>query len=391
MNIIYKNFGNIALLALVTQYMQFIPIEFETQPLIGFIVAVLSLPVLLRRLRPTYVFYILLVVILGLFSSFVSGISFFDSIFALSKYLFPILFLSLLFVFNQKPSTSFFTLIILFFWTLALVYLFGYSEVFVSFFQRYTLPEATRGFSFLCPEQSYAAMMLIPVYFLAKTINQKNIFWQISILFFILLTKSAIGFVCIFLIILMEVNTLTSLVLPISGFLYLKYFGSESRLHDLVVLFNSLDTSNLIYSFVYYEPSGANRLIVNFISIYEGIFSLIGYGFGSFQTKFAEVLYRDHYNLISHHEILSALTSSGGNINPQCYLSSVIFELGLFALPMLLIILKLLDLRCIFLTKANFFLLCLLMIFLFYQGQITSLNLPFMIYLCSYHLKKVKV
>lgn len=376
--------GNIAVLALMTQYIGILPIGIETQPILAVIVVLMALPYYSRS--DTLVTLALIVSsLLFLITSQYWGKSDMGLAFlALLKYYLPVFFCLSLFITKAVPSERFLKYIILALWALTLLYFFGLEDILVSIFQRYTVSQGSRGFSFLTPEQSYAAMMFVPLYFWLHYHQGNRISIQkLSILFFILLTKSAIGYVLLIFIVFFQVGFGLFLVMPIMIFVYIYVFQTESRLNDIIELLHNIDFSDILLSIVDLEPSGSNRLIVNFVAIYEGLISVTGYGLGAFTTIFPLVLVEQHHELISYHSVLSPLLYEISPVNPQSFFASIIFEMGIMGLLLLFVALFLSFLSCKKFDSKAISLFLIMIVFLFYQGQITSPTLPLLIFIFS--------
>ena len=228
---------------------------------------------------------------------------------------------------------------------LLILFLSGKATILESIFGRYLAdPNATRGFSFLAYEPSYAATYLYTLSvcanrtYINQNLSKRIWFPQTVFIVCLLATKSLLGL--IFIVILLyeffdfSLRKLVKFV-PVSFLLFsaFAYFNSNenSRFNEFFIAISTLDSQDLVVALSIAEPSGTTRLIGNWFAIAYGLESVTGFGTGSFGTTWGIINLQKNNTLVLDHLLLGQFIADG-NSTPQAWSGGISFEFGLAGL-----------------------------------------------------------
>lgn len=336
-----KTASIVCYLGCITVFMPLLPVRIETQPLFFMLGAALAFCSSSNRPR-TITFFVFAYGAIVSFSALLSvGKYSVASLTDWLKFVIPAIFLYFSCTILPPPKSIQYAVAWAHLFLLAL-FLSGHAGVFETFFGRYLAdPNATRGFSFLAYEPSYAATYLFTLIICANRTNaeartqQTMLFPQIVFVICLLATKSILGLLFIAIASVESFHfSLRKLAraIPILGtcllfFSFLNTSGT-SRTLELAESVSELDTDNIVTALSIVEPSGSSRLVGNWFAISYGINSVFGYGVGSFSSQWGALNYKNNNNLVLDHLLLGQAIDDG-NPTPQAWSGGIIFELGL--------------------------------------------------------------
>lgn len=335
------------LLAATSIFIPLLPIQTETQPVIAILVSALLFKNVINSYGSSLsnsLFFVcaLIVVFYTIPSVYYYGA---EAIVTAVKLLIPILFYLSIQKYRHKISSSVIFLFICVHYILLIIIYLGFGSFLVSIFGRASVGaggELGSGVSYFAQEPGYAAMYLFAgfvSFYMNGDYKRKKILLLLT-LALILLTKSFFGFVFVLLGLLMIYGR-RGIVVSLALLTFILIFSPDGfRVGQIITTVVSIDRSDILYSLVLFEPSGATRLLKNIPAIYYGLQSIIGHGIGSFSSAFME--YAQGIALYEDHPLLSDAYFGIGSITPDSFYALIAFEMGLFSLPYLAAIVALL-------------------------------------------------
>ena len=220
----------------------------------------------------------------------------------------------------------------------------------------------------------FTAMLFERILYLNKPNVREIYFVRSLIVFMALFTGSLLNylFVIVYFVYLLKIKYIFWGLLLISFFIIFYSFNLDGRVGVLLklILFK-LEFSD----FLFVEPSGSTRLVLNYVAFSNMVENPFGSGLGSFVYSYQNFMQNNP--VFSKHEVLGSLDVR----TPQTYMASVFHDFGVFGFIFLLFLFRF-DFK-VQVNRYKLFLLTLLVIMVFFQSPLTNPIFWFALYFFS--------
>ena len=399
------------IIGVILMYIPILPIDVETQPLLCLLaVTIGTYYVHLNKyvVKPSSIIALLLVFIIlgGLVHSI--GISSF-AIVESAKYLVgPIIYILMRdnLKYYQLATLKNTTIVLL---IIAILTAFNFGPIskllanaISHIIERSTIGgiDGMRGISLISNEPSYAAgqlifLLLITDFFrINNDLNNSSIktikYIKFAIIIMIVLTKSALGILFLAAYTLPLAMTKFNarhalLIIASSVVLTIAENLKPSRISQVFTALSEVDLNNLLLSLSILEPSGTTRIFLNISAFSALIFNPIGFGIGSFQNNWYNLLDKLGMYFLANHEVLGNAYTNQLGTNASTYLANITHDLGV--VPFILIISLLIHplFRPTAHRTLRWQIVLSILIMFFFQSQITN-PVPWALLVILHHL-----
>lgn len=222
----------------------------------------------------------------------------------------------------------------------------------------------------------FAAMLFERILFSNRpNLHAREIFLvRVLIIFMALFTGSLLNylFVIVYFVYLLRLKYLLLGLIIISLFIVFYSFNLDGRVGILLKLISF----ELAFSdFLFVEPSGSTRLVLNYVAFSNMVENPFGSGLGSFKYSYQNFMQNNP--VFYKHEVLGSLDVR----TPQTYVASVFHDFGVFGFIFLLFLFRF-DFK-VQVNRYKLFLLTLLAIMVFFQSPLTNPVFWFTLYFFS--------